>query len=106
MALLHLPGNRPVRLICSSRSRGSLSRLRANLVLPCDARTVHAAGSYRRHIHSTDASVSLERQIMTLLSRFERRLRSDMNQTVILPFVGKSTVCRTMKASQTNLSKT
>jgi hypothetical protein len=29
-----------------------------------------------------------------------------MNQTVILPFVGKSTVCRTMKPSQTTLSKT
>jgi hypothetical protein len=81
-----------------------LSSLKANLVLPYDTRTVHATGSLGWRIHSTDASVSLERQIMTPLSRFERRLRSDMNQTVILPFVGKGTLRRIMNSSQTTLS--
>ena len=43
---------------------------------------------------------------MTLLSRYEYRLRSDMSQTVILPFVRNDTVRSISTPSQTTLSNT
>jgi hypothetical protein len=72
--------------------RTPLSSYKANLVLSCDARTVRKVCCHGRRIQSADASVSLERQIMTLLSRNGILSGTDMNRAAIPPFVRRGTV--------------